>query len=503
MSKFLELGKEVASIIISGYKDSYFSYVDVNDIPDKKLEDIGKALYKNKPMFDDYQRFLYESEDAFDWYASEVNSYDYIYNLVEGTIASLDNFHWNDESEQYIKRINIPTNTDVREFLSSIEAVYMIPKIIVLNEELNDYIVFFSSASQEYVCIEHMNPSLDFSSADCIGVEDFVEEIASLIESYNEFNSELSRVDSKSIACKSWDYISIDSSVKDVNLFFTHLDNIKLKESFINKLSEKISDLTEESEISRDSLRKNLVMYENGMLESIDESEYEFILKLANDVISIVLKDYFVWSSKLESWIERNTINEFKTEVESRLNSLLDEKYFSVYWVLTKDREIRMIKNYALLKLSSAISRGDETSFDNVKKKFTGYEAELMLESFFDLGGYEGLDKDDVINLYTDALNNSDNRSVSAINEYVLESYMRSIVIDRNNKNSKLELIAIYFLMDTKMNEMEKYIPKMISNGFKFDIFEEEVRNINKSDNISVFKSKLNLIFKNWIKSQN
>lgn len=112
MSKFLELGKEVTGIIVEGYKESFFAHVKVENIPDAVLESIGRNLYNNKEMFNDYLRFVYEEEEEFSWLDSEVNSYDFIYKLVDGAVEDLNIYYWSDDTEMYIPRLLTTEDTE-------------------------------------------------------------------------------------------------------------------------------------------------------------------------------------------------------------------------------------------------------------------------------------------------------------------------------------------------------------------------------------------------------
>lgn len=100
MNNLLALGKSMVKEMKYQYKDSFYYYVDENSFEDKTYIDIATKLFENKEKFLDYMNYLYV--ENFDWLNSEVNSFDFIQDLVDIKISEYGKYIWHDNKEQFV-----------------------------------------------------------------------------------------------------------------------------------------------------------------------------------------------------------------------------------------------------------------------------------------------------------------------------------------------------------------------------------------------------------------
>lgn len=100
MKNLLELGKSMEQSILKTYKDSYYEYVDFNSLDDETYIKIGKKLFNEKDLFLDYMNHIYLED--FNWYESEVNSFDYILDLVYDSINESKKYNWNEDIGKFM-----------------------------------------------------------------------------------------------------------------------------------------------------------------------------------------------------------------------------------------------------------------------------------------------------------------------------------------------------------------------------------------------------------------
>lgn len=100
MKNLLELGKNLVKEMKDQYKDCFYRYVDENSFNDETYVLVGKELFDNKKMYLDYMNHLYL--DDFDWLKSEVNSFDFIQELVDVKVEESKKYKWSDEEEAYL-----------------------------------------------------------------------------------------------------------------------------------------------------------------------------------------------------------------------------------------------------------------------------------------------------------------------------------------------------------------------------------------------------------------
>lgn len=368
MKKFVELGMEVSKIILDSQREGFFAYISASDIPEKDLEFIGKSLYENEAMYKDYKELSHL--DGFEWLESKINSYDFVYCLVEKVVNSLDSFYWCDESEQYIKRIDMPSNIEVKDFVSTIEKDFIIPKVLVLDEKEDECIVI-SSSNNEYICLERVLKMIDIEPIEFIDSECFVDSLSDIIESYSNLKLKISNMDDNSLSNEIWEYVLVGDVFKDVELFLIDSNNADLKTKFFNVLRRKLAiDIPEDKKLV---WKKCLILYREDFIESIEESDFDMMNALVSEVVDEVLYSYFMWSNKHESWILRTPETIFCNELESRLHSLMDDGNFNVYGVLDKHKEYEIIKNYITNEITEAICNGCINPVKNIKKSYCDY----------------------------------------------------------------------------------------------------------------------------------
>lgn len=100
MTNLLELGKSMVYDIVNTYKDSFFEYVDENSLDDETYMKIGKALFEDKEKFLDYMNHLYLED--FDWHNSEVESFEFIQEIVDVSIGESGKYVWYNRDETYV-----------------------------------------------------------------------------------------------------------------------------------------------------------------------------------------------------------------------------------------------------------------------------------------------------------------------------------------------------------------------------------------------------------------
>lgn len=100
MKSLLELGKSLVGEMKCQYKDCFYRYVDENSFNDETYLAIGKKLFSDKEKYIDYMSHIYEED--FDWTQSNVNSFDYIQNIVDIAIKESNKYIWSDEYNAHI-----------------------------------------------------------------------------------------------------------------------------------------------------------------------------------------------------------------------------------------------------------------------------------------------------------------------------------------------------------------------------------------------------------------
>lgn len=100
MKNLLELGKEVVLEMKNQYRDSFYKYVDEHSLPDDVYISVGKELFCEKNMFMDYMNYKYLTD--FDWLKSEVNSFDFIQDLVHEKIEGSKKYYWHETENMFI-----------------------------------------------------------------------------------------------------------------------------------------------------------------------------------------------------------------------------------------------------------------------------------------------------------------------------------------------------------------------------------------------------------------
>lgn len=101
MKDLLGLGKNLVKEMKDQYKDCFYRYVDENCFNDETYVSVGKELFDNKKMYLDYMNHLYL--DDFDWLESEVNSFDFIQELVDVKVEESKKYKWSDEELETVK----------------------------------------------------------------------------------------------------------------------------------------------------------------------------------------------------------------------------------------------------------------------------------------------------------------------------------------------------------------------------------------------------------------
>lgn len=104
MNNLLELGKSMVEDIVDTYRDSFFEYVNPKSLDDETYIKIGKELFENKEMFLDYMNYIYL--DDFNWHQSEVESFDFIQEIVDVNIGESGKYIWNDRYETYVRLVD-------------------------------------------------------------------------------------------------------------------------------------------------------------------------------------------------------------------------------------------------------------------------------------------------------------------------------------------------------------------------------------------------------------
>lgn len=104
MENLLELGKNLMKEVKSQYKDCFYRYVDENSFEDEIYIAVGKKLFDNKEKFLDYMNYKYIED--FDWLNSEVNSFDFIQDIVDVAIENSGKYYWDEAGEIFIPVIN-------------------------------------------------------------------------------------------------------------------------------------------------------------------------------------------------------------------------------------------------------------------------------------------------------------------------------------------------------------------------------------------------------------
>ena len=100
MKDLLGLGKNLVKEMKDQYKDCFYRYVDENSFNDETYTSIGKVLCDDKEKYIDYMNHLYVED--FDWLESEVNSFDFIQDLVGAKIQESKKYRWCDKEEAFV-----------------------------------------------------------------------------------------------------------------------------------------------------------------------------------------------------------------------------------------------------------------------------------------------------------------------------------------------------------------------------------------------------------------
>lgn len=100
MENLLGLGKNLVKEMKNQYEDCFYRYVDENSFDDETYISIGKGLFDNKEKFIDYMNHLYIED--FNWLNSEVNSFDFIQDLVDKKIKESKKYRLCDSEEAFV-----------------------------------------------------------------------------------------------------------------------------------------------------------------------------------------------------------------------------------------------------------------------------------------------------------------------------------------------------------------------------------------------------------------
>lgn len=504
MSKFLELGKEVTGAIVEGYRESFFAYVKVENIPDAVLESIGRNLYNNKEMFNDYLRFVYEKEEGFDWLDSEVNSYDFIYELVDEEISKLDSYYWSDDAEQYIPRVSI--TGDAEEFLNNMEIKKDSPVAIVLDEKEKDYMIMYL-ANEKTLNIEHYNKSIDLEDAKVIEPLELGDVVGNIVNTYNKVLETLNRWDNSDLSEYLWEYVKNVEEFESIRECFVDKDENTASENYmvlINTMMKKLQELKDDEEELENfkNIKRSLASYQEGIIDNIPENLFNIALDFAMESIEVALKDKFVWSDNEYSWIPVNVENKFKVELEERLKKHLNIESFDLPGVLPEDNEYEILRRFIKKEIMECIDNEYDESFGHVELDYFWKEAERFMDGFLAEGNLKNLSREDISHLYTEAIDYKDEETMYQINVRLLRTYFIDILVARNSVDNKLDLIAVYYLMERNMDKLSPYIETMVNNGFTFDELERRIANFDEIFMKNEVKKELDNMFKSWISNK-
>lgn len=497
MSKYLELGKEVAKVMLDSYEESFFAYVKVSDIGDDVLESIGKELYENKKMFDDYQRFLYEEGNGFEWLNSEVNSYDFIYELVDKAVENLKSHYWSDDAEQYLPKVTVVGEPE--EFLNNLELESGMPKVVVLNEDESDYVVLILSQNRDYVNVEHYNKSLDVEDIGSVRADALGDVLGKIIKDYKLILNDVRDLDNSKFAEYIWSYMENLEEFESVRLHVNKNENSDDLSTLIKSISDILSEANTDDEKNNIlELKKHLSMYHNGNIDQVPEELFDLMFDTISDSIEKSLSSKFLWSSDSCHWLESTEENVFKIELEKRLKSSLCMSKFKLYGVLNEDIEFRIIKKCISDVIIPSIENESTEPINKIIDSYCRDTANLYLDLFLKYGSFKGLKTEDAVSIYEEAMCFKDDEKVSQLNARALSYYLSDILIHINSLVSRFDTISLYCLMSRNIEKILPYVSIMNRNGFSFRSLENNVANIKDCSIKANVKKAFVEMFKEW-----
>lgn len=193
MNNLLELGKNIVKDMTETYKDCFYEYVKADSLDEGTYIRIGKELFDNKELFLDYMNHLYVED--FNWHESEVNSFDFIQDLVDVQIHESGKYSWYNKNEQFVPVI---------QYSESLKSMYKdklpVPccvRSLILDKEI--YIEGYEDYNKGYTILLEDGETLLFLEDEIDALYDYIKsklavstkEVNGLLNIYLEINQKV------------------------------------------------------------------------------------------------------------------------------------------------------------------------------------------------------------------------------------------------------------------------------------------------------------------------
>lgn len=504
MSKYLELGKEITQIIIDRYKDSSYRCVHLDDISDEVLIRIGETLYANKGMFSDYLRCQYE-EDFESGYSS-VGYYNYIYNMVSNTLRESGKYFWDNKTNLYLLKTDIAevlTYANVLNKLNEIKPNH--PLMIVLGEckDKVEYVYVYQREEGENFCQIITTYTAQYAPliGGCYGgMNDYSRRtyVARVIYDHilmyivGQVNKDITFRD---IAESIWSFIKSNDTYKEIKSYIDSKDNLEIKEKLYLAIEKKLKSLNSEELIT---IKKQLIEIENKSIL------FDYCNRIG-DIISSAIKedmnDLFIYDKDCNCKI-RNKKEEFKLELNQKLENLLYEKGFEYPDVLPYGMECCVIMDYIEDYLLKAIDKGESKHINDLNSEIFSEMAIEYIDEFLEKGNLKNLTKDELDIIHSNTMKYKGVEDVKCLSIRFLKEYFINVLVKRNNKDRALDFIAIYTLLQNNMDKLEPKLDILLNNGFKLEYIERAINTLD-DEKFSIKKNvsdELKLLFEIFLR---
>lgn len=473
--KLLELGKEIVNSVFERFESNEnFKYINEKDIDKDILVSIGQTLYSNKEMFEDYTKGIYD-EEGFDWVNSEVNSIDFIYEIVDKKLNSSPKYYFDDNIKGYVENIAISEENIEEKIIAKMKETEERKFLVVVLDKSNEEYIFidYSNLEIKYKCFinseEKTSQGIIFDNKE-EALKDISKCISDIVSRCKKVK-EAEAWSDKIFAIHLWEYFNDDESFENISKYIqnNHEDVYK---NIISSLTEKLGTIID---ISKNSIKRELSLYHNGFMDCLEEN-YQEAKEILWDVIHDNFKDTFKPDENYR-WHLKGNSEIFKSDVERRLNLLMEINTFDLPEVLPKEVEFKILDEYIKEEVVYGVERmyskyGGYSDSDFFWQK-TEENKELYLK-----GSLMNLTDEEVLSLFKDSIDEREIDSIDYMHRKYLRGYLQDVLVKRNDKDNKLFIMATYHILLDKLDKLEPYLDKLFKNGFTLDILEHKIKNM-------------------------
>lgn len=474
MNKFLMLGKEMTKDMIRVYKDCYFKYVQIESINDATFEAMGKKLYENKDMFLDYTKHQFEED--FNWEESKINSFDFIQDLVGEFLCKEEgNHYWDEELEVYASKESlcyIIDSLNKKGYKDYFKMKFddkggVIVLTITLDEENDDNIKITSCCNSKFV-VEHENKSFktgtifDYSIIeDAEAGERFIDDLSNLLAIYKRI-SDYRKMNTEELGLVVWEYMSDGEEYESI----LENENPNKNTSFLRDIGTAV--------LNNLDVVKDLALYHECSIDAVSDDVY---LEMKRGIEASIINNIqdVAWDSEIRQWIyiDLSSIEDFEKAISGRIEYFLREDNLELPGVLSKDIELKILRDYSTKFLAKLIESADERNFSDAINEYLLEKVDEYYDTFLKEGSLKRLSNEDVRNIYKKTLMDRFEDNMDTINKKIFMRYVSSILILRGFSCNDDYKIAVYSALLNHVSKLENSLDALLEGGFSLSKIED------------------------------